>query len=508
MSQTKDPNKRIAINSIYMSIRMVFVLCITLYTTRVVLDALGIVDYGIYNVVCGFASMFTFLNTSMSNGIQRFFNFEYGKNGIDGAKKVYNAGLLIQIILAIIIIISCETIGVWYLYNKMVIPPDRIIAAMWVFQFSILSFVFVILKAPYSASVMAHEKMGFYSVLSIIEVVFKLAIVLLIPYLPGDSLIIYGVLFALISFIDFFSFYLYSKINFEEIKINKSFDKCIIKSMLGFSGWNIFGSFSNMMKEQGINLVLNFFCGPIVNAARGVANQVNGGIQGFVTNILIPVRPQIIQSFASGNTKRTLNLTYSVSKLSCLFLYLICVPIMLEIKDILSLWLKGNVPNHTESFVIIIIATAFISNLNASVSGVVHASGKMKKYQLATTFCSLLCIPLSYIVLYNHYSPELALSMVFLSMLLVQAVSLLVLKTIIKYSIKDYIKSVILPVAWVIALTLWISILIKYRLQSEPVRFLLIFLCHFFSVSYVSYVIALNKSEKELIRKFIKREHK
>ncbi len=300
MSQTKDPNKRIAINSIYMSIRMVFVLCITLYTTRVVLDALGIVDYGIYNVVCGFASMFTFLNTSLSNGIQRFFNFEYGKKGIDGAQKVYNAGLLIQIILAIIIIISCETIGVWYLYNKMVIPPDRIIAAMWVFQFSILSFVFVILKAPYSASVMAHEKMGFYSVLSIIEVVFKLAIVLLIPYLPGDSLIIYGVLFALISFIDFFSFYLYSKINFEEIKINKSFDKCIIKSMLGFSGWNIFGSFSNMMKEQGINLVLNFFCGPIVNAARGVANQVNGGIQGFVTNILIPVRPQIIQSYASG----------------------------------------------------------------------------------------------------------------------------------------------------------------------------------------------------------------
>ena len=374
---TNSPNQRIAKNSIYLSIRMVIVLCITLYTTREVLAVLGVEDYGIYNVVCGFVSMFAFLNTSMSNGIQRFFNYEYGKNGEEGANQVFWTALVIQAILALVIILLTETIGMWYLYHKMVIPAERMLAAQWIFQFSILSFLFLIMQAPFTAVVMAHEHMNFYALVSVLDALLKLGIVFLIPVLKGDQLILYGILMALISLVNFGLYYVYTKTNFAEIELPRILDKQMFRPMLSFSGWNLFGSFSNMMKEQGINLIMNLFFGPIVNAARGIASQVNSGLQSFVSNLSIAIRPQIVQSFAIGDTTRTIRLMFSMSKLSCCFLYMIALPVIIEIDYILKLWLGNNVPAHTAMFVIIIVLTSFLNNLNAAVSAVIHASGKM-----------------------------------------------------------------------------------------------------------------------------------
>lgn len=509
MADNTSNNKRIAKNSIFMSIRMVFVLIITFYTTRVILNILGVEDYGVYNVVCGFVSMFAFLNTSMSNGIQRFFNFELGKNGDDGANKVYNTALLIQSILAIVIVGLTESFGIWYLHNKMVIPTDRMFAAEWIFQFSILSFLFIIMQAPYTAAVMAHERMGFYAVVSVIDAILKLVIVFTIPLFHGDKLIVYGILFALISVINFFLYFIYCKRYFPEIKIKRYFDKKLFGSMLGFSGWNVFGSLSGVMKEQGINLVLNFFFGPIVNAARGVASQINGGLQNFVYNITTPVRPQVVQSYARGDYERTMNLTYSVSKLSCCFLYLCALPVALEIDYILKIWLGDSIPEHTNTFVVLIILTSFVNNLNAAISGVVHASGKMMIYQIVSSCISMVSVPAAYIGFRYGLSAEFALLMVLVWTSISQLVSLFILKSVIDYSIRKYHRSVVLPIVVLILLTCWPSFLIHRFMEEGLARFLIVCLVSVILVSLGIYYFALNKSEKSLINgTFIKFKQK
>ena len=486
-----------------MAIRMVFVLGITLYTTRVILNILGVEDYGVYNVVCGFVSMFAFLNISMSNGIQRFFNFELGKNGVDGANKVYNTALLIQFILAIIIIILTESLGLWYLHNKMVIPDGRMFAAEWIFQFSVMSFLFIIMQAPYAAAVMAHERMDFYAIVSVLDAVLKLGIVFAIPVLPGDKLIVYGLLYSLINILNFVIYYIYCKNNFAEIKIKRYFDKSLFQSMLGFSGWNIFGSISGVMKEEGINLVINLFFGPVVNAARGVAAQINGGLQSFVSNITTPVRPQVVQSYARGEYVRTMNLTYSVSKLSCCFLYLCALPVVLEIDYILRLWLGNTIPDHTNTFVIIVILTSFVNNLNAAVSGVIHASGKMMVYQTVSSTISLMCVPCSYFGLKFGMSPEFALLMVMGWAAISQIASLFILKTIVSYSIRDYLKSVLWPLLAVMIVTFWPALFIHEYMTSGFIRFLIVGITSVSVSSLGIYYIALNRSERGLINSFL-----
>lgn len=498
-----NANKRIAINSILLSIRMVFVLGINLFTTRAVLGLLGVEDYGVYNVVCGFVTMFTFLNTAMSNGIQRFFNFELGKNGIEGAQKVYSTAVIIQVLLSIIIIVIAESFGLWYLYNKMVIPDERFIAALWLLQMSVFSFFFVIMQAPFTAAVMAHEKMNFFAVMSVFDAVAKLLIVYIVPLFGGDKLIIYGILFALISVVDFSVYYLYCKRNFEEVRFKKPKNKAMFKAMLGFSGWNMFGSLSTLMKEQGINLVMNFFFGPVVNAARGVSMQVSSGLQNLVQNIAIPVRPQVVQSFAQGNVERSMSLTFSVSKLSCMFLYMASLPILLELDYVLKIWLGDNIPDHTYTFVYIIVLTSFLNNLNSAISGVVHASGQMRLYQIAGGLVGILSVPVAYIVLSMGGRPESALWVVFISMMITQTNALIILKTIVKYSITSYIRQVILPFVYVVILTLEIPLIPLYLMEQGFIRFIIVTIACIVFISLSIYVVGLNSSEKILIQGFV-----
>lgn len=505
MADNSSNNNRIAKNSLYMAIRMVIVLLITLYTTRIVLKVLGVEDYGVYNVVCGFVSMFTFLNTSMSNGIQRFFNFELGKNGEEGANKVYNTALLIQFILAIIIIALTESFGMWYLHNKMVIPLDRMIAAKWIFQSSILSFLFTIMQAPYTAAVMAHERMGIFAIISVLDSILKLAIAFAIPYLPGDQLVLYGILFAAISVLNFNLYYIYCKRNFSEIKIHLLIDKSLFRSMLGFSGWNIFGSLSGVMKEQGINLVMNFFCGPIVNAARGVAHQINSGLQSFVQNITVPVRPQMVQAYAQGNEKRAMNLTFSVSKFSCYLLYMMALPIIMEIDYILKIWLSDNVPEHTSTFVIIVIITTLFNNLNAAISNVVHATGKMKKYQLTLGLIGISTVPCAYIAMRMGGSPEVALLITTLSMAIAQCFALVILKTLVSYSILDYCRQVLLPFIMVMAVTFFIPFMPHYFLKEGFLRLIIVAIVSIVSSIVAVLMIGLNSSEKSMLKGIVNR---
>lgn len=479
---------------------MIVVLIISLYTTRLVLNILGVEDYGIYNVVCGFVSMFTFLNTSMSNGIQRFFNYEYGKNGIKGANKVYVTSLFIQVLLSIVIVVLVETIGLWYLHNKMVIPQDRVFAAEWVFHFSVVSFLFIIMQAPFTAAVLAHEKMDFYAVASVIDVVLKLVIVFLLTLLPGDNLILYGILFASVSAITFIIYFCYCKRNFEEISFQFYFDKPLFNSMLQFSGWNMFGSMSGVMQSQGINLVLNYYFGPIVNAARGVAFQVNSGLQGFVNTITIPVRPQVVQSFAQGNVERTMHLTYGISKFSCCFLLMMAIPVSLEINYVLRIWLGDNIPEHTSYFTIIVLLTSLTSNLNAAISNVVHATGKMKHYQLWGSLVKICSVPVAFFMLLNIKIPEVALICVWAMNMLGHIVCLFVLKTLIFFSITYYMKKIFAPIFVVLGIGLLCTFPICLILEEGWWRLMIVIIVSVFSICLSSYFVALNQSERNLLK--------
>ena len=494
----------IAKNTVFLTLQTLFVLFVSLYTSRVILKALGVNDFGIYNVVGGFVSMFAFLNTSMINGIQRFYNYELGKNGEEGLTRVYNTALSIQAILAIIILILTETVGLWYINNIMVIPPERLVAARWIFQFSIISLFFVIMQVPYSSAVVAHEHMGFYAIINVLDTVLKLVIAIAIPFFPADKLIVYGFLILLISIINWLLFYSYAKVRYKEIKIRKGFNSSQFMEMLSFSGWNLFGSFSGVMKEQGINMILNLFFGPVVNAARGIAYQVNGAMMGFVANINTASRPQLTQSYASGYLERSINLMYSMSKIAVVALALFAVPVIYEVDYILRIWLDTDIPQHTNTFVQLVVINSIVLCLNPPVSFLVHATGKMRKYQVVTSLFSLLVFPVSYIMLQQGAEPEYVFVLMIVFTLIGQWMCVHILKQLIDISAKDYVGHVVLPLVLFLFLIPILPIIPRLLLEESFLRLVVVCAFSVISTCAIGYFLVLNQSEKASILLFLK----
>lgn len=424
---------------------MLLMLVVSLYTTRVVLNALGVMDYGINNVVAGFVSMFTFLNTSMSNGIQRFYNYVLGKKENGNVADVYNTAWRIQLILALVLLFLLETIGIWYIYNKMVIPEDRFVAAMWVFQFSVISMVLIVMQIPYNATIMAYEKMDFYAYISIFDVMAKLGIAYIIDVFTGDRLILYGFLLFVVAIAGFVLNYGYCKRYFKSITLKKQYNKSLFRPMLSFSGWNIFGSFAYMLKGQGLNMLLNVFFGPVVNAARGISAMIMSAIQGFQGNIVVAFRPQIVQSYSAGEYERVKKLFFSLSKLSFVMLAMFSLPVIVELDYILQLWLGSNIPEYTKSFTILVLINTVISALNVPISQIVHATGKMKKYQIITSVIICLILPISWIFLKLGYTPNSVYIVSLIMTIVNQVVCNLVLRSIFPYSLSNYFKEIIIP---------------------------------------------------------------
>ena len=484
---------------------MFFVLVVSLFTTRIVLQALGVVDYGIYNVMAGFVSMFAFLNTSMSNGIQRFFNFHMGKNDADSITKVYNAALQIQALIALVVLILLETFGLWYINYHMVIPADRINAALWIFQFSALSLIIIILQVPYSAAIMAHERMQFYSYISVIEVIAKLSIAYLLVIVKSDKLIIYGLLLFIVTLIIFIINFVYAKIQFQDLKFKLSRDKDYFKPMLSFSGWNIFGSFAYLLKGQGLNLLLNAFFGPVVNAARGISNMVMSAIQGFQSNIVIAFRPQIVQSYAKKDINRVTKLFYSLSKISYIMLTLLSIPVIIEIKYILELWLGSNVPEYTYTFTILILINMIISSLNTPISQIVHATGKMRNYQLITSLVICSILPISWVILKLGYDPNSVFIVSLIMTIINQYVCMILLKQIFQYSIIDYIRKVIIPCIVFSIIVFCVSYIPILLMQASLLRFIIVLILSIATSCIVAYYAIFTKQEQFIAISFIKK---
>lgn len=502
---TSSANKRIARNTLFLYIRLAVVMMVNLYATRVVLDVLGVSDYGIYNVVCGFVAMFGFLNTSMSNAIQRFYNYEFGKNGDLAIVKVYNSALVIQLALAIFVVLLAETIGLWYLNYQMVIAPDRLVAANWIFQFSVISLLFVILQVPYSAAILAYEDMDYYAFVSVLDAVIKLAIVIILPFLIGDSLILYGVLIMLVSILNFVLYYTYSRKKYKILKFKRYFKKDLLRSMMGFSSWNLLGSFAYVIKGQGINLLLNSFFGTIVNAANGIATQVSSAIQTFSSNLVLAFKPQLTHSYAIGDYTRAEQLMLSMSKISYVLMLIIAVPIIAEIDYILSLWLKSNIPNYTSTFVILTIASMMINILNTPVTQMIHASGKMKMYQLTTSIVVCSILPISWIFLKLGYDANSVFIITIVISAINQVACLSVLHAIYKFDWGKYLRVVILPCIIITIVTFVIVIHVKPILPSSILRLLIIFTINLGLVGTLLYttMTAEEKSNIKLLGKKI-----
>ena len=505
MPDNSSNNKRIAKNTLFLYLRMILVLVVSLYTTRVVLNALGAVDYGIHNVVAGFVTMFAFLNTSMSNGIQRFYNFKLGKEGEEALTQVYNTALLIQGILAIIVVILLETVGLWYLETKMVIPIERMPTARWIYQFSVLSLVLVIMQIPYSAAIMAHERMNYYAYVSIIDVGLKLAVALWLPHARHDKLLVYGAYIMIVHIINFLLYFIYSKYNFKSIKLQRGFHKDLFKDMLSFSGWNVLGTFAYMLKNQGLNVLLNAFFGPVVNAARGVSATIGGAIHGFQGNIVTAFRPQTVQSYAAGNYSRVKSLMFSLSKISYLMLFMLSMPVIIELPYILHLWLGDTVPDYTVPFTILMLVIMVFSSLNTPLSQVVHATGKMKNYQIGTSVVMCSILPVAWIVLRIGGSPITVYVVSLVMTIINQAVCMFLLKKIFEYSILEYLKEVILPCFIVTIIATILPIIVRLLLPTSFLRLVLVIVMGVLGTAIISYYLVLNQYEKSMISEFIRK---
>lgn len=503
-SPVSDNNSKIARNTIFLYGRLILVLVISLYTVRILLNTLGVVDYGIYNVVGGFVAMFGFLNTSMANGIQRFYNYEMGCNGERAISNVYKTAIAIQICLVSVILILIEIFGVWYLNNKMVIPSERVDAANWVFQFSVLSLVMAIIQVPYSAAILAYERMDYYAIVSVIDVLLKLAITISITYLDADRLFVYGMLLFFIQVLNFLLYYIYCHRNFIYLRLNTAaIKRRMFVNMLTFSGWNTLGSFAYMMKNQGVNVLINSFFGAAINAANGIAMQISFAIQSFSTSIVVAFKPQLTQAYATQNFQRTRNMMFSMSKISYVLLYTLSVPILIEIDYILNLWLGGTVPDYTIPFSRLTLIIMLISSFNTPIVQVVHATGKLKVYQITTSVIICMIIPVSWIFL--HYGADvLSVYWVTLALIIINQVACMkVLHNMFEYSYGSYCKSIIIPCALFTITMPIVPYLIYSIIDSSLLRLFLVCVATLCSSLLICYIIILTANEKNMLKQLI-----
>lgn len=504
-------NQDIAKNTLFLYIRMAFSLVISLYTSRIILKVLGIEDYGVYNVVAGFVSMFAFLNTALSSSIQRYYNYENGINGSIGFRNVYITSIFIQIIISVISLVLAETIGLWYVKNYLVVPVERIDASLILFHVSVLSMVLVIMQVPYSSAILAKEKMDYYAFVGIVDVILKLVIVFIIKIISYDKLVSYAWLVALVSLFDFLLYYIYSKRKFSEIKFKFKFNRTLFGEMLKFSGWSAFNGFSQIVKNQGINIVLNLFFGPVVNAARGISYQVKSALIGFVGNITVASRPQMVEEYAVGNKDRSIRLMSSTSKICFLLLLLMALPISVEVEYILNIWLKNIVPEHTQVFTILVLLTTLVDILQTPISIMVYATGRIAKYNLYTSLLGLLILPIAFIALKLGAVPEFVYVFSFLISIGIQIISVTILTKLTGYSSMNYIKSVVLPLTYVTLLSCIIPIIAHQLLPYGFLRFVVVLVVSTGAIVSLGYLFALNNNERlmvlQIAKKFLSKMH-
>lgn len=499
-------NKRVAKNTLFLYFRMILIMLVTLYTSRVVLSELGIKDYGIYNVVGGVVMMFSFLNNCMTSSTQRFITFELGKGDIQKLKDVFAASLNIHIMIALTVVVVAETIGLWFVNEKLVIPLDRITAANWVYQFSILAFCVNIIQVPYNAILIAYEKMNVYAYISILEAFLKLGIAYLLVVLSSDKLIVYGILVFFVQLIVSLIYQIYCKRKYNESKFRLFWNKSLYTQMAGFAGWNLFGSIAWLGRDQGVNIVLNLFYGPSINAARSIASQVSNAVMGFISNFQIALNPQITKNYANGNIQEMEKLSYLGLKFSFLLLFFMTLPLCLNIDYILHLWLV-SVPEYAAIFIVLIMIDSLIGVLfGVPLMTSLSATGNIRSYQI-TVSCIILCVlPIGYIALRLGYGATSVFYISILFTVLSGFTRFLFCRKQIGFSLRKNCKDVLLPVLGVTITSLPVPLFLKITCLEEQslLNFISLSIITLFITVISAWCVGLKGNERTVIVSFIK----
>ena len=498
MQDTTSNNKRIAKNTIMLYIRMFISMLVGLYTSRVVLATLGVEDYGIYGVVGGVVGMMGFLNASMSGATSRFLTFELGKGDKERLAKTFSSALIVHIGIAIVVLILAETVGLWFLSNKLNIPAERMQAAHWVYQLSILSAMFGITQVPYNAAIIAHEKMDVYAYVEILNVSLKLLIVYLLCIGNFDKLILYASLMLAVSILIMMVYRIYAIRHFPEAHFHWIWDKTYLRPLLSFSGWDLYGNACVIARQQGTNFLINIFYGVVYNAASGIATTVQGTISGLAFNIILAFRPQIIKQYAKGNVEDMSKLVGNAVCFTTILFGCMSIPLILETHYIMKAWL-GVIPEKSEIFCQILLIASFLGLLNNIWNTCIHATGKIKEISIFSGTFFLISLPIIYVVFQFKAPVESAYLVFILSIVFVNVSNLLIIKKKIpklklNFVFLNYIKVIIVLMA-----SYYITSLFKAQMQETFIRLLVdCFIC-WIIVFASSFIFILNQKQKKSI---------
>lgn len=488
-------SSRIAKNTVYMYIRMAITLVVGLYTSRVVLKALGVEDYGLYNVIGGIIALFTVLNAALVNTTSRFITVSLAKGNPKETRQIFNMAFIMHLSVGLLIVILGETIGLWYLHHKLVIPEGREYAAEWLYQFTIISAFLNTFIVPYNASIVAHEKINVYAIMQILDAFFKLAIAIAIQYVFSDKLISYAFLILLVTVFNICFCFIYCHSRFSEVKFLFYWSWVTFKEILKFIGWAMVGSFSNMFYTQGINLMLNAYCGPAVNAARGIAVQVQGVVGQMANNVQTAINPQIIKTYSTNQLDRMHLLICASSRVCYYLLLLIVLPIMLETDFILKIWL-GLVPEHTVNFIRITLMASMLDAFINPMFTANLASGKLDMYYVPISIISFSFMLITYFAIRVTNVPESVFLCYFTMILLGAIVRIFIMKKQVGLRPGVYIKQAVLPAIAVTLLSTILPVVLHFLVSGSLVRFLVTLTGSIISVCIVSFFVGITKQER------------
>lgn len=504
MSLIRDSNHRLAINTIFLYFRMLFTMLISLYTSRVVLKTLGVDDYGIYNVVGGIVSLFSIISAALSGSIARFITFELGFNNSAKLNIIFSTSINIQIIFAFIIILLSEIGGIWFISNEMSISVDKVYTAIWVLQCSIFTFAINIISVPYNAALIAHENMKVFAYISIIETILKLLIVYVLYISTYNKLITYSLLLLGVSVFIRLLYGIYCKKRYEECQYHFIFDKKVFKEMASFAGWNFIGASSFILRDQGVNIVINIFFGPAVNAARAISTQVSNAVLNLGNSFMSALNPQITKSYANSDFEYTSNLIIYGAKISFFLLFIISLPIIIETEAILQMWLS-IVPKYGCIFVKLMLFFSLCESIASPMTTALLATGKIKYFQIIVGGLQILNFPLSYLLLHKGMQPETTIIIAIAISHLCLVTRLIMINKEINLSIRCFIFKTYIPIVLVVTFSFLFPLGMQYLLKNDNYRVIITIISCFISTIFWVYVLGCSKHEKLIVKDKIKK---
>lgn len=500
----RNNNKRIAKNVLFLYFRMFLITAVSLYTSRVILKVLGVTDFGIYNVIGGVVALMSLLIGTMTSATNRFFAFELGKKDEIALKKTFSMSVNIYFIVAVSIVILAETIGLWFVNTQLIIPADRISAANYAYQFSVLSCIVALFTIPFNASIIAHEDMNVFAYVSIVEAFLKLGIVYMLNVFSFDKLCFYSTLFFLVSMSITVSYGIYCRKHYKECRYSFNWDKKLFRRLISYSGWNLFGATAGVVKYQGLNVLLNVFFAPSVNASRGISAQVNTGVYQFSNNFFMAVRPQIVKYYAQGDLDNMFKLVVRSAKITVFLLFALAVPLIIDTPYVINLWL-GQEPDYVVVFTRLMLIISVVEGMAHPIMASCHATGRVALYQSVVGSIIILNIPISFVFLKEGYAPPVVYVISLFITIVAFYVRLLILKRLIpsfpvfRFNYESVVRGVM-----VLALSVIVPVWFHQYYSGSLLYLIFLILIYEISLLFSILILGLDNAERKTLFLFIK----